>query len=82
VRNAYKSLIGEFERGRPLGILKCRCYDGSYRSEAGDRGLDLSGSGLSPLVGCCEYCSDRLGSIDDGESLKSTITKKDSSTRI
>jgi hypothetical protein len=69
VTNAYKILDRKNWRKRLSLILQCR-WEANRKTDAsnrlGDCGLDSSGSGQVPVVGCTEYSNKRLGTIRDG----------------
>jgi hypothetical protein len=60
-RKVYKFLVGKPEGKRPLGRPRRRWEDGIRmdlrKIGLGGCGLDSTGSGQGPVVGCCE-CGD------------------------
>jgi hypothetical protein len=59
----YKVLVGKPEGKRPLGRPRRGREDWILERLAwGGCGLDLTGSGQGPVVGCCECSDEPLGS--------------------
>jgi hypothetical protein len=71
IRNVYKILVGKPERKGPLGRTKSR-FEGNIKMDLrgeklGKHGLDLSGSGQRPVVGCFEHGNEYYCSIKGGK---------------